>query len=92
LFFRGFVIRRCISADADTVPLGQFSWFSFLVASVSFGVLHGDAWLAGVVVGMLYAVALYRRRQIIDAIVAHATTNALLSGYVIATGSWSQWG
>jgi membrane protease YdiL (CAAX protease family) len=41
---------------------------------------------------MLYAVALYRRRQIIDAIVAHATTNALLSGYVIATGSWSQWG
>lgn len=92
LFFRGFVIRRCISADADTVPLGQFSWFSFLVASVSFGVLHGDAWLAGVVVGMLYAVALYRRRQIIDAVVAHATTNALLSGYVIATGSWSQWG
>jgi hypothetical protein len=27
-----------------------------------------------------------------DSIVAHATTNALLSGYVIATGSWSQWG
>ena len=92
LFFRGFITRRCISADADSVPIGQFSWFSFLVSSVSFGVLHGDAWLAGVVVGMLFAGALYRRRQIFDAVVAHATTNALLSGYVIATGSWSQWG
>jgi len=92
LFFRGFVTRRCISADADSVPLGAFSWFSFLVSSVAFGVLHGDAWVAGVVVGMLFAMALYRRRCIVDAVVAHATTNALLSGYVIATGSWSQWG
>jgi len=92
LFFRGFVTRRCISADADSVPIGQFSWFSFLVSSVSFGVLHGDAWLAGVVVGMLFALALYQRRRLFDAVVAHATTNALLSGYVIATGSWSQWG
>ena len=92
LFFRGFITRRCISADADSVPMGQFSWFSFLVSSVSFGVLHGDAWLAGVVVGMLFAGALYRRRTLFDAVVAHATTNALLSGYVIATGSWSQWG
>jgi exosortase E/protease (VPEID-CTERM system) len=92
LFFRGFVTRRCIAADADDVPPGQFSWFSFLMSSVSFGVLHGDAWLAGVMVGMLFAVALYRRGHIVDAVVAHATTNALLSGYVIATGSWSQWG
>ena len=92
LFFRGFITRRSISADAESVPIGQFSWFSFLVSSVSFGVLHGDAWLAGVVVGMLFAGALYRRRRIFDAVVAHATTNALLSGYVIATGSWSQWG
>ena len=92
LFFRGFITRRCISADADSVPIGQFSWFSFLVSSVSFGLLHGDAWLAGVVVGMLFSGALYRRRTLFDAVVAHATTNALLSGYVIATGSWSQWG
>ncbi len=92
LFFRGFVTRRCIGEDADSVPLGQFSWFSFLVASISFGVLHGGAWIAGIVVGMLFAMALYRRRRIGDAIVAHATTNALLSGYVITTGSWSQWG
>lgn len=36
---------------------------------------------------MLFALAVYTRRSVWDAIVAHATTNALLSGYVIATGS-----
>jgi exosortase E/protease (VPEID-CTERM system) len=92
LFFRGFVSRRCITADTDSVPIGRFTWFSFLVASTAFGVLHGDAWIAGTVAGMLFAVAMYARGQLVDAIVAHATTNALLSGYVIATGSWSQWG
>lgn len=92
LFFRGFVIRRCISEDTESVPEGQFSWFSFLASSAAFGFLHGDAWLAGIVAGMLFAAALYGRRRLCDAVVAHATTNALLSGYVLATGSWSQWG
>lgn len=92
LFFRGFLSRRCIDVDTDSVPVGRFTWFSFLVASTAFGVLHGDAWIAGTVAGMLFAVALYARGQLCDAVVAHATTNALLSGYVIATGSWSQWG
>ncbi len=92
LFFRGFIVRRCIDADADTVPVGQLSWFAFVVSSVAFGALHGQAWLAGIVVGMLFAGALAWRRSIADAIVAHATTNALLSLFVIGTGSWTQWG
>jgi CAAX prenyl protease-like protein len=86
------VTRRCISDDVESVPVGRFSWFSFLVSSVAFGVLHGEAWIAGVVAGMMFAVALYSRRRLFDAVVAHATTNALLSAYVIATRSWSQWG
>jgi membrane protease YdiL (CAAX protease family) len=53
---------------------------------------HGSAWLAGSVAGAFFAVALYRRRRLVDAVVAHATTNALLTAYVIATGSWSSWG
>ncbi len=92
LFFRGFVVRRCIDADVDRVPVGKLTWLSFLVSSVAFGALHGQAWLAGVIVGMLFAGALAWRRSLADAVVAHATTNALLSGYVIATGSWTQWG
>jgi exosortase E/protease (VPEID-CTERM system) len=92
LFFRGFVLRRCIGEDVDAVPIGAFSWFSFLLSSVAFGLLHGDAWVAGTVAGMLFALAVYTRKNLGDAVVAHATTNALLTGYVLATRSWSQWG
>ena len=92
LFFRGFVVRRCIDADADRVPVGTFTWLAFVVSSVAFGALHGQAWFAGIVAGMLFAGALAWRRSLADAVVAHATTNALLSLYVIATGSWTQWG
>jgi len=92
LFFRGFVVRRCIDTDADRVPVGRLTWLSFIVSSVAFGALHGQAWLAGMVVGMLFAGALTWRRSLADAVLAHATTNALVSGYVIATGSWTQWG
>ncbi len=92
LFFRGFLVRRCIDDDADSVPVGRLTWFAFAVSSVSFGALHGQAWLAGIVVGMLFAGVLAWRGRLTDAVVAHATTNALLSGYVIATGSWTQWG
>ena len=92
LFFRGFVTRRCIAEDVDSVPIGQFTWFSCAVSSVAFGLLHGDAWLAGIVAGLFFAAALSWRRRLVDAVVAHATTNALLSAYVIVTRSWSQWG
>jgi CAAX prenyl protease-like protein len=91
LAFRGFLIRRLVSADFEKVPATRFSWFAFLLSSAAFGILHQDRWLAGVIAGMLYALALYRRGELADAIVAHATTNALIAGYVLATGSWGLW-
>jgi exosortase E/protease (VPEID-CTERM system) len=91
LAFRGYLTRRLIAADFQTMPLGRFSWLSFLLSSVAFGVLHGDRWFAGVLAGMAYALALYRRGSLGDAIVAHATSNALIAVYVLATGSWSLW-
>jgi CAAX prenyl protease-like protein len=90
LAFRGYIARRLIARDFQDVPAGQFAWPSFLLSSVLFGALHGR-WLAGTLAGMLYAVALYRRRELSDAVVAHATTNALIAAYVLATGSWTLW-
>ncbi|MSR58258.1 MAG: CAAX prenyl protease-related protein [Planctomycetaceae bacterium] len=92
LAFRGFLTRRLIAANFEDVPAGKFSWFSFLLSSLIFGALHGERWIAGTVVGMLFAMALYRRGRLADAVVAHATTNALLSAYVLTTGQWSAWG
>ncbi len=88
LAFRGYLTRRLIAADFQDVPLCRFTWLFFLVSSAPFGAVHGR-WLAGMLAGMLYTIALYRRRELADAVVAHATTNALLTAYVLATGSWS---
>jgi exosortase E/protease (VPEID-CTERM system) len=90
LAFRGYLTRRLISANFQDEPLGRFTWFSFVAPSFVFGVLH-DRWLAGTLAGLLYACAMYRRGSLMDAIVAHATTNALIAAYVLATGGWSLW-
>jgi exosortase E/protease (VPEID-CTERM system) len=91
LAFRGYAMRRLIRADIDSVPVGSFSWPSFVLSSLLFGLFHGRLWLAGTVAGMAFAGALYRRRSLGDAVLAHATTNALIACYVFATGHWSVW-
>ena len=91
LAFRGYATRRLIREDIDTVPVGAFSWMSFLLSSLVFGLFHGRLWLSGTVAGMAFAYAMYRRRSFGDAVLAHATTNGLIACYVFATGRWSVW-
>lgn len=90
LAFRGYLLRRLQSADWRELPPGRFSWMSLLISSLLFGMMHGH-WLAGTLAGLTYAVAVYRRGRLLDAVLAHATTNALLAGYVLATGAWALW-
>ena len=91
LAFRGYLTRRLIGSDFQTVPPGQLTWFSFVVSSALFGALHGR-WVAGTLAGMAYAIVYHRRGQLTDAIVAHGVTNALIAVVVLATGMWSLWG
>ena len=90
LAFRGYLARRLHSVDFQSVPIGQFSWPSLLISSAAFGLLHGR-WLAGMLVGLLYGLAMYRRGRLGDAVVAHAVTNALIAATVLATGDWTMW-
>lgn len=90
LAFRGYLIRRLVSVDFEGVRPGHFTWLSFLGSSLAFGLVHGR-WLAGTLAGMAYAMAVYRRGRLADAIVAHMTTNGLIALYVIIWGEWSLW-
>jgi CAAX prenyl protease-like protein len=90
LFWRSFVLRYAIKSDFKSVPLGQFSWFSFIFTSLLFGFEH-HRWLVGIVAGMVYAGVLYRRRKLFDPILSHAITNFLLGLYVLSTHQWSFW-
>ena len=91
LAFRGFLGRRLLSADFQSIPVGRFSWLPFLASSVLFGAMHGRLWIAGTLAGMAFALALYRRGAIGDAVQAHATSNGLLMLYALTTGHWSAW-
>ena len=91
LAFRGFLLRRLVSADFESVSWRAFSWAPFLISSAAFGLLHGDRWLAGTIAGAVFALAQLRRGRIGDAIAAHAAANALVAAWVLQTGSWALW-
>jgi exosortase E/protease (VPEID-CTERM system) len=91
LAFRGYLARRMMAEEFEEVPFSKLSWAAIVVSSVIFAVLHGQV-VGGLVAGLVYALVAKRSGRIADAIVAHATTNALLSIYCIATGSWGMWG
>jgi exosortase E/protease (VPEID-CTERM system) len=91
LAFRGFLIRRLISADFQALSPRRYTYVTVLVSSVAFGLLHGERWLAGTLAGLAYAAAYLRRGRIGDAVAAHATTNALLAAWVLLGGKWQLW-
>ncbi|HSW65159.1 MAG TPA: CAAX prenyl protease-related protein [Dissulfurispiraceae bacterium] len=90
LFWRSFVIRYIMNPDFLRIPIGAFSWVSFALVSVLFGLEH-NLWLAGIMAGVAYNIVLYRTRSIAHCIVAHAVTNGMLGVYVVATNSWRFW-
>ena len=90
LAFRGYMPRRLLAGDFTTVAPGRFTPFSFVISSILFGIFHGR-WLAGTLAGMAYALVYRRKGNLSEAMVAHATTNALIAIEVLATGAWSLW-
>ena len=79
LAFRCFLIRRLMSRDFQSLGPREYSVAAVLISSMIFGVLHGDRWLAGLGAGLVYAFVFLRRGSTGDAVMAHATTNALLA-------------
>jgi CAAX prenyl protease-like protein len=91
LAFRGYLLRRLMAEDFETVPIGRFTWPALLLSSLAFGALHGERWLAGTLAGLIYGLAMARRGKLADAVVAHATTNALLAVWVLLSNQWQLW-
>jgi exosortase E/protease (VPEID-CTERM system) len=90
LAFRGYLMRRLVAPEFEAVPAGRFTAWSVLACSVLFGVLHGR-WFAGTLAGLAYGWAFARRGKLGDAVLAHATTNALIAAWVLVMGQWSLW-
>ena len=88
LAFRGFLLRRLHAADFDRVSYTAAVRPVPLVASAAaFGALH-SSFVAGTIAGLAYGLALIPRGRLLDAVAAHAVTNAILIGYALMTSSW----
>ncbi|HEY4000791.1 MAG TPA: exosortase E/protease, VPEID-CTERM system [Candidatus Xenobia bacterium] len=90
LAFKGFLLRRLISPQFESVRYSQFTLASFLISSLAFAVLH-QRWFAAAVAGSIYTLVLYRRGNLWDAVQAHAATNFCLGAWVIWSGHWAMW-
>jgi CAAX prenyl protease-like protein len=91
LAYRGYLMRVLVARDFETVPFARVRWPALIVASVAFGAMHGAFWLPGIFAGLLYGLIAIRRNSLAEAIVAHATSNALIAATVLIFGRWELW-
>jgi uncharacterized protein len=90
LFWRSFLIRYIINNDFIKVPIGTFTWASFLFTVALFGAEHNYIY-AGIMAGAVYNLILYKTRNLTQCVLAHAVTNLALAIYVVYTGNWRFW-
>lgn len=92
LFWRGWLVRWIDNpGDFTAVPLGSMSRLAFWATALLFASEHGSLWDVGLVAGLIYNVWMQQTRSLGDLILAHAVTNACLSGYIVFTGKWGYW-
>jgi CAAX prenyl protease-like protein len=90
LAFRGYLLRKLVASDFEQVPATRFTWLSFLGSSILFGLMHQSG-IAGAVAGAGFALAVYHRGRVADAVIAHMTANALIAASVLGLGWWDLW-
>ena len=91
LFWRGWLMRWLIRPDFESVPMGQYTAFSFWIVALLFASEHGPYWEVGLLAGLVYNFWLVRTRNLADCILAHGVTNAMLAGYVLLFQQWQYW-
>ena len=90
LFWRSFLMRYLINPNFRSVPVGAFTWLSFMGVAILFGLEHHRV-IVGIIAGLLYNLLLIRQKKLKGVILAHGVTNLGLGIYVLLTGSWMFW-
>jgi len=82
MFFRGYLLHRLNFGGAA----GKLT--ALALTSLLFGSLHDTIWLASAS-GVVFGLLALRREKVFDAVVAHASANALIAAWAVSTGDWS---
>jgi hypothetical protein len=90
LFWRSFLLRYVIDSDFSRVDIGRFTWPSFLIITILFGLEH-NYYLAGMMAGAAFSLLLYHTRSIAQCVLCHAVANLALGIYVLRSEQWRFW-
>ncbi len=90
LFWRSFIMRWLERQDFLRQDPARIGFRALLICAVLFALEH-HLWLAGLIAGVVYGLAYIWGRSLWLAIISHATTNAVLGGWILATRSWHLW-
>lgn len=88
VFYRSFVYRYIVNPRFLEVPLTARHLGAWAATSAMFGLAHPGQWLQGILCGAAYQWLALRRGRLGEAMLAHAVTNLLISGYAIASNRW----
>jgi CAAX prenyl protease-like protein len=91
LAYRGYLMRRLIDADFESVSYAAVRWPALLGAAVLFGCAHGALWLPGILTGLCFGAVVIRTGKLGEAMAGHATSNLLIAVSVLAYGQWQLW-
>jgi len=91
LAYRGYLMRRLSQAHFEAVRFQSVRWPALAATAIVFGFAHGALWLPGIAAGVGFGLLVIRRGQIGEAVVAHATSNALLAACVLGGNQWQLW-
>lgn len=91
LAYRGYLLRRLVGADFQAVKFAAIRWPALAICAAAFGVMHGTMWLPAMIAGLAYGASAIKTGRISDAVIAHATTNALLAAAVLLFDQWQLW-
>jgi hypothetical protein len=84
LFWRAFLLRAMIDwHDFEKIPLGTFTWFSFLGTSLISTLQHPDNWAVSILCWFAFNALMYWKRSILCLVITHAVTNLVLYAWVL---------
>ncbi|HEY3243081.1 MAG TPA: CAAX prenyl protease-related protein [Phycisphaerae bacterium] len=91
VFWRAFVLRALIDWDRwEQLPLGQFTWFSFIACSLLSALQHPQ-WEVGILCWMFYNALFYWTKSLLCLMITHGVTNLVLYAYVVVYHDWAFW-
>ncbi len=96
LFWRGFLLRAFIRwDDFERVPLGTFTWRSFVLTALLSTLEHPDNWAVSIPCWFAFNALMYWKKSLLFLMLVHGLTNLFLYLWVVyqalALGNQQAW-